>query len=391
MTTKSVADRLRAELDGGENIHPFPPKARAKKPPKAPRQLSTIWADEITLEIGDTGVVDGLLPRTGLGVLYGESGSGKTFGAVDMAAHVAAGRAWRGLEVEQGPVVYVAAEAPESIKRRLWAWKRYHGVEKLPVLVVQSSVDMLNGDAAALVELVQAVKAEHGRVAMVVVDTLARAMTGNENAPDDMGRFVAACGAIREAGDTMVLVVHHSGKDAARGARGHSCLRAATDVEFEVTNGEGGGCITVTKSRDDAGGRTFGFKLQVVELGENAKGRMVTTCVAVEAEAPVRAARSKPLGKRATVSLGALDRALAHAGEPPPSCDASRGVTRAVKVTTWRSYFDQTTAYEAGSSARRQAWATGMEELIATGQVVVWADWAWLAKERHAPSRGVTP
>ena len=69
----------------------------------------------------------------------------------------------------------------------------------------------------------------------MVVDTLARAMTGNENAPEDMGSFVAACGRIREACEGHVLVVHHCGKDAAKGARGHSSLRAATDVELEVT------------------------------------------------------------------------------------------------------------------------------------------------------------
>ena len=73
---------------------------------------------------------------------------------------------------------------------------------------------------------------QHGRVALVVIDTLARAMTGNENAPEDMGRFVAACGRIREACEGHVLIVHHCGKDQARGARGHSSLRAATDVEL---------------------------------------------------------------------------------------------------------------------------------------------------------------
>jgi hypothetical protein len=383
MTTNEAADRIRAELDGNANVVSITPRARAKKPTRAVRTLSTVWADEIEIKLDDVGVVDGLLPRTGLAVLYGESGSGKTFAATDMACHIAAGQPWRGLEVEQGAVVYIAAEAPESIRRRLWAWKRHHGVKHLPVLVVQSTVDLLNGDTQALADLVRTVAAERGRVAMVVVDTLARAMTGNENAPDDMGRFVAACGTLREAGETMILVVHHSGKDQARGARGHSCLRAASDVELEITKSEGGGAITVTKARDDAGGNVFGFRLEPVELGTNPKGRTVSTCVAVEAEAPAKRTKAKPLGKRATVSMGALEQALAHAGEAPPACDASRGVTRAVRVTTWRSYFDQTTAYEAGSSARRQAWSSGMEELIASGAVIVWGDWAWLARDRH--------
>lgn len=280
------------------------------------RELSTIWADDIEISLDDGGVVDGLLPLQGLTVLYGESGAGKTFTALDLACHVAAGMPWRGMEVEQGVVVYVAAEAPSSVKRRIWAWRQHHQVERLPVLVVQSSVDLLNGDADALVALVAQVARGRGRVVMVVLDTLARAMTGNENAPDDMGKFVAACGAIREAGDTHVLVVHHSGKDTAKGARGHSSLRAATDVELEVT----AGCIKVTKSRDDEGGRTFGFRLEVVELGTNAKGRTITTCVAVAAEAPARPEKNKTkLTDKQDGALQALRRAIADHGEVAPS------------------------------------------------------------------------
>lgn len=281
---------------------------RARKAAEAPSSLSTIWADKIELTVAPCGVIDEVLPSAGFGVLYGESGAGKTFAAVDMACHVAAGLPWRGKPVEKGVVVYVAAESPESVKRRLWAWKEHHGVKELPVLVVQSTVDLLNGSTDLLVELVKATANDHGRVAMVVIDTLARAMTGNENAPDDMGRFVNAGSVIREAGAAVVMVVHHTGKDTAKGARGHSCLRAASDFELEVTEG----CIKVTKSRDEIGGTTFGFRLHGVELGENAKGRMVTTCVALEADPPApEPAKAPPMGAVQKVLVREL-RKLSH-------------------------------------------------------------------------------
>ena len=261
----------------------------------------------IELNVDDCGVIEGHMPRTGLGVSYGESGSGKTFVVLDRACHVAAGLLWRGMEVEQGVVIYIAAESPESVKRRVWAWKRHHGVEYLPLLIVQTSVDMLNGSTADLVELVTTVTTEHGHVAMVVVDTLARAMIGNENSPDDMGAFVSACGALREAGDTFVLIVHHCGKNTALGARGHSCLRAATDFEEEITLSEDGdGSIRVTKSRDDCSGGVLGFRLDTFELGMNRKGRFVTTCV-------VRATDPPPKGKPKAppkVPIGAVQRVL---------------------------------------------------------------------------------
>jgi hypothetical protein len=227
-------DELRRELDG--NVVVLKPKAE-KAPDGAPqeRRLATVWADAIRLELDRPGLVDGLLSTTAMTVLYGESGSGKTFVALDLACHVAAGLPWRGMDVEQGVVVYVAAEAPESVQRRVWAWKRHHGVEHLPLVIVTSSVDLLNGDAEAVLALIRELRERHGRIALVVIDTLARAMTGNENAPEDMGRFVAACGRIREACEGHTLIVHHCGKDAARVALDRLLVsRAATGTRAEL-------------------------------------------------------------------------------------------------------------------------------------------------------------
>jgi hypothetical protein len=377
----------------GFRPHPVPDAPPAKpnqwvKSKSVPAQtddLAHVWADDITLELDKPGLVDGLLGTTGMTVVYGESGSGKTFVVIDLACHVAAGRAWRGKDVEQGVVVYVAAEAPESVKKRIWAWKKHHGVEHLPVVVVTGSVDLLNGSTDRLVALIEKVAENHGRIALVVVDTLARSMTGNENAPDDMGRFVAACGRIREASRGHVLVVHHTGKDLAKGARGHSSLRAASDVELEVTNGDGGGCLKVTKERDEAGGMSFGFRLETVELGENAKGRIVTTCVAVEADAPAGTrdrpgqSRPNPSGK---VALQALRKAVDAGGERPPYHEQTQLAERAVKLSTWRVYFAQSYGREgdeAGKEAERKAWRRGRESVLACGAVKVWGDWAWLA------------
>jgi RecA-family ATPase len=75
---------------------------------------------------------------------------------------------------------------------------------------------------------------------MIVLDTLSRVIAGgNENAPDDMGQLIGNCDRIRAEARAHVMLVHHTGKDEARGARGHSSLRAATDTEIEVSGGNG--------------------------------------------------------------------------------------------------------------------------------------------------------
>jgi KaiC/GvpD/RAD55 family RecA-like ATPase len=383
--SKKTPDEIRRELDGGPNVVELRPGHE-----RPARRLATVWADEVAIDLGGGGLVDGLLPGVGMTVLYGESGAGKTFAAIDLAGHVAAGLPWHGMDVEQGVVVYVAAEAPDSVKRRLWAWKQRHGVGSLPVLVVQSTVDLLDGDADELAGLVEQVARDHGhgRVALVVVDTLARSMAGNENAPDDMGRFVAACATIREAaGGTHVLVVHHSGKDAARGARGHSCLRAATDTELEVTKAgeDGTGCVAVTKSRDEPGASRFGFKLEAVDLGTNAKGRIVTTCVAVMADVTARQAKERAprrLSDKGRIVAQAVETALRYEPQPPPAHPETGGVAQGVTVKTARLYWRQLLGWDHLSETERdhsrQDWKRGVENALAAGALKQWGERLWL-------------
>ena len=350
----------------------------------APRELKTVWADEIELDIDKPGLIDGLLSTTGMTVIYGESGAGKSFITLDIACHVAAGLPWYGLEVEQGIVVYIAAESPKSIERRIWAWKRKHQVEHLPVLVVQSSVDLLNGDADALAALLERVKREPGRIALVAVDTLARAMTGNENSPEDMGKFVASCDRLREAGECHVIVVHHCGKDMARGARGHSCLRAATDVEGEVTKGgDGRRVLTIKKNRDGEEGAAYAFRLEAVELGENDKGRVVTTCVTVACDPPDRATgkEKRPLGPNEKIVFEALTASLSDHGQaPPPARDIPQNV-KVVPVERWREaafrYLPQ-----AETKRKGEAFNRATASLVAYGRVRHANGHAWLPEGR---------
>jgi hypothetical protein len=132
-----------------------------------------------------------------------------------------------------------------------------------------------------------------------------------------------------------VLVVHHSGKDLARGARGHSSLRAASDTELEVTKGEGGSCLAITKSRDEEDRARFGFRLEPVELGVNAKGRAVTTCVAVETEV-ANQAKKVPLTPKQSTVLDCLNAAIAdHGQDAPLSRDIPRKA-RVVQFARWR-------------------------------------------------------
>src|SRR5690606_25718324 len=79
-------------------------------------------------------------------------------------------------------------------------------------------------------------------LAAVAVDTVNRALGGgDENSSVDMGAFVAQAERLRVAfPGSAVLLVHHTGKDEGRGARGHSSLAAAVGGQLDVTAAKDG-------------------------------------------------------------------------------------------------------------------------------------------------------
>lgn len=248
-------------------------------PPASERGLHYVRFEDARPDTAAAYLVEDLLDQGVMSVLYGDSNSGKTFLALDLAHCVAMGRPWRGKRVRRGLVVYVAAEGGRSIHKRLAALRERHGAQDVALALVPCPVDLLrpNGDVKALVALIQSAEAEYGLPAvMVVIDTLSRAMAGgNENAPDDMGAFVMNVDKVRATIHAHVLIVHHTGKDAAKGARGHSLLRAATDTEVEVAER----MVSITKQRDMDYGQPFRFDLEVVTVGQTVEGKAITTCL----------------------------------------------------------------------------------------------------------------
>jgi hypothetical protein len=251
--------------------------------------------------------VEGLLIEGGASVIYAPSNVGKTFWIMDVAAHVATGKAWRfgEHEVDQGAVVFVALEGEGGAKNRIEGMRR-EGIltDEDPFYLITVPVNLLEPvDAEMLAESVSQAASKSGMpVKLVVIDTLSRAMAGgNENAPQDMTSFVAAIDAIRAKTGAHVAIVHHCGKDEARGARGHSSLRAAVDTEIELHRPEAENIITVrvTKQRDLPTGEPMPFSLKLVTLGLNPSGKPVTTCVVMQQNSVMAAEKSKG-GRKAT-------------------------------------------------------------------------------------------
>ena len=106
---------------------------------------------------GISWVVKHVLPADSIGILFGGSGTFKSFVAVDCALHIAHGLPWMGRRTNRGSVLYIAAEGGAGLWNRIDAWHRQRGMEwtEAELAVVLIPVD-LAADAWRVVDAAQA-------------------------------------------------------------------------------------------------------------------------------------------------------------------------------------------------------------------------------------------
>ena len=366
---------------------------QGERPDHAVTPLPLVWFNDIAPSVDVQDFVQGVLLENSAAVIYGDSNAGKTFWTTDLALHVAAGRPWNGRRVEQGGVIYCILEGGNGFKNRVACWREQHGMagQNVPFAAIPASINMLDPDADTprLIATIQAAAAMiHMPVKLIVIDTLARAMAGgNENSSEDMGRLVLNMDAIREATGACVLFIHHSGKDQARGARGHSSLRAAIDTEIEVTAPEGAEIrsATVEKQRETKKGDVFGFRLKVVDIGQNRHGEMVTSCVVEATDETPEAGKNGKNGNfprvpvSAQVGIRALQNALSRTGGKLPYTDDYPAGAIGVAHSEWRHEFYQLHG-DTNPENRKKAFQNAERRLVADSLISARNGLVWFVR-----------
>ncbi|OGI41830.1 MAG: hypothetical protein A2150_00505 [Candidatus Muproteobacteria bacterium RBG_16_64_11] len=323
-----------------------------------------------------------IIPAASNVLIYGPSGHGKTYITIDLAGHIAAGINWRGHRVRGGLVAYIASEAGESILRRFITWRDENLSEaregRIPLVIITRGANLLNvAEVDDLIDALRGISDDAGMPLRVVVfDTLSRSIPGgDENSAQDMTRIVQCADRIRDELKASTVFVHHSGKDSAKGARGHSALFAAADTVICVADG----VATVEKSRDGESGKSYGFKLRVVDLGLDADGDPLTTCIIEATDAAPASKRTRPLTGAAQVALRALREAIADHGEPLPATSTIPNGVRGVTVDRWRQQFRiRYGSDERGDRALRLAFQRGRENLLREQMVSLSDPYAWI-------------
>jgi len=186
-------------------------------------------------------LIKGYLEADSLGLIYGPPKCGKSFLAIDWACSIATGTPWNGHKVQQGSVFYLAGEGHNGLSRRFASWQIAKGVslKGAPIAVSNKAAPMVDeASAMAVMRSIEHLAKAHGEPAVIIIDTLARNFGADENSTQDMNTFVKHLDEIKSRWKAHVLVVHHTGKDKSRGARGSVALTGAIDAGYSIGRDE---------------------------------------------------------------------------------------------------------------------------------------------------------
>lgn len=316
-----------------------------KDVPKA-RALPIEWFADIAPSLEGRWAIKRLIPATGLVLVYGHPGSGKSFLALDMSMHVALGWEWHGRITKQGAVVYVGAEGQGGLRLRIEAFRRTHDVANMPFALVPTQLDLLDpqADLNLLVSgITQQLRSQsHTSVSLIVIDTLSRTFGGGDENTADMTAYLANIGKLQETFGCAIMLVHHRPKNSENETpRGHGSLWGACDTIILVEAGDVK-TARITKQKDADAGDPISFKLRQIELGTDEDGDPVNSCVVEASEQAMTKRGGKKLTAYETIALRELDRLLIEKGQYPPKSIPDNVLDRArtakvVDLSEWRS------------------------------------------------------
>lgn len=347
-------------------------------------------------------LIEGVIPKKAFVALYAPPASFKSFVALDIAECIATTRPFLGKEVkQQGAVLYIAGEGHGGIGARIKALKLHHDTPQgAPVYFLRRQVNLRSSqqdiqDLATAIDELQAIQGIQFQ--LIVIDTLARAFGGgNENASEDMGAFITAAGAIQQRYDSALLVVHHAGKDATKGLRGHSSLLGAVDTELEIIRIEDApkGILHISKQKDGEDGQRMGFQMVTVDIGTSALGFESVTSLALELDGEMdvnqqRKQTTPPnragLGHNNQLGLKALHAAIKKFGTME-QVDGKRN--KCIKIEQWKAEFRAITGNDSDIEAFRKLFWRVKTQLVNAKKIELFGDWCWAVFEEHEQSDG---
>jgi len=365
-----AAERLAIMIEGAPEYH-------SKVETEKKNRLHFISAGELCKKPNtDNWIIKPFIEKDTSAMIFGDSGSGKSFAGIDIGLSVAKKPDWQGFEVNQsGAVFYIAGEGLAGINKRMKAHANHYEYDlaSVPFFVSDRPARILERESITEIQTaIDELRKDHGEPILIIIDTLNRNFgNGDENSTADMTRFNAGIDDIRSCYHCAVLIIHHSGLSATERARGASALRASLDWEYRLTkNADSTRTLTCTKSKDHAPPEPLSFKLEEVNLDWlDETGEPMTSCILKRIEA-VTDPGTRPLTGAKKIAFDCL-RSLGGNG---------------VDIDDWRL-----ACYTAGISptssteSKRKAFKRAVSELRDFGHVRATNDLWWVKSDPGQP------
>lgn len=214
-------------------------------------------------------LIEGIIPMNSEIMVYGAPEAGKTFLVLDWAKSITSRKiqTWHGRRIHHGDVCYITAEGQGGFRKRVRAWRKMYGTPDYDFHCIPAAPKI--DTPIDLDRLIATIDARDKAPKLIVIDTLFRCFSGDEIKGEDIAKFFTGITALRTRYNCSILVIHHIGKDESKGARGHSAIKGALDVEIYIKGSVRETCkIECTKSKDSGAFKAFSISFESVEVSK---------------------------------------------------------------------------------------------------------------------------
>lgn len=272
------------------------------------------WVDSCDSCASTKYYLKGFLESGSHGVLFGSSGSFKSFTIIDMLASFSSSSDWMGFKARNtGKVLYVCGEGAGGLPRRLKAVQKYKGTITANALTYKKRIDFSEPSSIGLLKRVIAdIKPK-----IVVFDTVSSlGAIENENDNSQVSKFMANIKSLFEGTDCSSILVHHTGKSSTGKARGAGAFYDNSDFVWKL-EGDGDMAVRISceKAKDDERFKDVELTVESGGIGVfDEDGSELTSLYVLKKDMDFKRAEDKPLSARQQIGIDSI-KACKHSDE----------------------------------------------------------------------------
>lgn len=266
-------------------------------------------------------LINDILETDTHGVMFGASQSFKSFNALSIAFSICTGAPFMGHDVYRtGKVVYVCGEGMGALSRRFKAMRLTNGDFNGNLLVVDGAIDI--DVTNQMVNFEKALK--QLQPALVIFDTFSALATNTDESDNpEVAKVLKLVKETCSNGLTTSIIVHHTGKDATKGARGASAFTANVDFSYQLerTNNPMQTTMSCIKNKDGEPFSGIVMTAEVIPLDIiRQDGKEATSLVLRLSDDSEKAkAKTRELTKLQQTMLTEMMRVIEEKGIQPPN------------------------------------------------------------------------